>query len=121
MLWSGHRSLCVCVSCHGRGLLPACVQDVSPARREKSPAAPARDTSPPPTKLHVGKLTRNVTEEHVREIFSHYGKLVACNLAVDPRVQLPKGYAVVEYASNEDATRAMDYMDGAQLDGNMIS
>ncbi len=27
------------------------------------------------TRLHVGRLTRNVKEEHVREIFSTFGKL----------------------------------------------
>jgi RNA-binding protein with serine-rich domain 1 len=101
-------------------------QDASPEPRDRSPAAAAaagggRDKSPPPTKLHVGKLTRNVTEEHVREIFGHYGALVGCSLAVDPRVSLPKGYAVVEFDAAEDAARAMDYMDGAQLDGNVIT
>lgn len=93
--------------------------------RKSSPAgaaapAAARDKSPPPTKLHVSKLTRNVTAEHVSEIFSTYGTLVACTLAVDQQVQLPKGYAVVEFASAEEAERAKDYMDGAQLDGNVL-
>ncbi len=27
------------------------------------------------TKVHVGNLTRNVTKEHVKEIFSHFGKV----------------------------------------------
>jgi RNA-binding protein with serine-rich domain 1 len=62
-----------------------------------------------------------VGEEHVREIFSHYGTLVACSLAIDARVQLPKGFAVVEFAAPEEAARAVDYLDGAQLDGNVIT
>jgi RNA-binding protein with serine-rich domain 1 len=87
----------------------------------KSPAAAAnRDRSPPPTKLHVSKLTRNVTAEHVSEIFSIYGTLVSCTLAMDPKVQLPKGFAVVEFANAEEAEKAKDYMDGAQLDGNVL-
>jgi RNA-binding protein with serine-rich domain 1 len=56
----------------------------------------------------------------VREIFGAYGELKSCTLAVDERVQLPKGYAVVEFAQREDAERAKDYMDGGQLDGNVI-
>jgi hypothetical protein len=46
-----------------------------------------------PRKLHVSKLTRNVSEEHVREIFGHYGSITSCQLAIDERVQLSKGYA----------------------------
>jgi hypothetical protein len=46
-----------------------------------------------PRKLHISKLTRNVTEEHVREIFAHYGNITTCQLAIDERVQLSKGYA----------------------------
>lgn len=57
----------------------------------------------------------------MREIFSHYGTLVACSLAIDARVQLPKGFAVVEFAAPEEAARAVDYLDGAQLDGNVIT
>ncbi len=56
----------------------------------------------------------------MREIFGAYGELKSCTLAVDERVQLPKGYAVVEFAQREDAERAKDYMDGGQLDGNVI-
>lgn len=82
--------------------------------------SPARDKSPPPTKLHVTKLTRNVTAEHVEEIFGVYGTLVSCSLAIDPKVQLPKGYAEVEFATAEEAERAKEYMDGAQLDGNVL-
>jgi hypothetical protein len=46
-----------------------------------------------PRKLHISKLTRNVSEEHVREIFAHYGAITSCALAIDERVQLSKGYA----------------------------
>eukprot|EP00775_Hariotina_reticulata_P001500 gene1500-1838_t len=73
-----------------------------------------------PRKLHVSKLTRNVSEEHVREIFSTFGELASCSLAVDERVQLPKGYAVVEFIDREDAERAKEVMDGGQIDGNIL-
>jgi RNA recognition motif-containing protein len=56
----------------------------------------------------------------VSEIFSLYGTLVSCTLAMDAKVQLPKGFAVVEFATGEEAEKAKDYMDGAQLDGNTL-
>ncbi len=56
----------------------------------------------------------------MEEIFGIYGSIVSCNLAMDPKVQLPKGFAVVEFATAEEAERAKDFMDGAQLDGNVL-
>jgi RNA recognition motif-containing protein len=68
----------------------------------------------------VSKLTRNVTEEHLREIFSTYGTLIHCELAIDERYQLPKGYAIIEYDTQAQADAAHEYMNEGQLDGNII-
>ena len=35
----------------------------------------ARSGSPPSTKIHIGRLTRNVNREHLQEIFSTFGKI----------------------------------------------
>ena len=43
-----------------------------------------------PVRLHVGHLTRNVTEAHLREIFGCYGKLRGVDLALDRAVNLPR-------------------------------
>merc|ERR1719422_2678538 len=37
--------------------------------------AGARSQTPPPTKIHIGRLTRNVNREHLQEIFSTFGKI----------------------------------------------
>ena len=31
--------------------------------------------TPPPTKIHIGRLTRNVNRDHLQEIFSTFGKI----------------------------------------------
>lgn len=95
--------------------LPAAAQAADKGAAASEPSGEAG-----PRKLHVSKLTRNVTAEHVSEIFSAYGTLLSCSLPLDERVQLPKGYAVVEFGSSEEAERARDYLDGGQLDGNVI-
>jgi RNA recognition motif-containing protein len=41
-------------------------------------------------------------------------------LAVDKNVNLPRGFAHVEFKNHEDAQRAIDYMHEGQLDGNII-
>mgnify|MGYP001026127062 FL=1 len=56
-------------------LLTLCVQDGSNSE---------------PARLHVGHLTRNVTDEHVKEIFGTFGKLKSVELAIDRVVNLPR-------------------------------
>ena len=60
-------------------------------------------------------------EEHIKEIFSVYGELTHVELVMDTRVNLPRGYAYVEFADKEAAEKARDYMDGGQIDGNHIT
>ena len=71
--------------------------------------------------LHVRNLTRNVNEEHLREIFGNYGSIKNVELAIDALVQLPKGYAFIEFASVDLAKAAVQHMDGGQIDSNVVS
>ncbi len=77
-------------------------------RRRRSP-------SPQPKKLHVGNLTRNVNEEHLREIFGQWGKLLRVELGWDRRIDQPKGFAYVEYDKYADSVEALKRMDGVRL------
>jgi len=47
------------------------------------PQANGRAASPQTCKLHVGHLTRNVNEAHIREIFAAFGPLAGVELAMD--------------------------------------
>ncbi len=69
----------------------------------------------------MGRLTRNVTQEHIHEIFSHFGKLKSVDLAIDKTVNLPRGFAYVVFETRAEAEEARRYMDGGQLDGNVIT
>lgn len=69
----------------------------------------------------VSHLTRNVLEGHVREIFSNFGELKTVELAMDKYLNLPRGFAYVEYSLHEDAVKAQIHMDGGQLDGKVLS
>ena len=63
----------------------AAVPAAKPAAEEvKGTKRAAADAST--TKLHVGKLTRNVTQEHVREIFATFGALKNVDLSIDRAV-----------------------------------
>lgn len=92
-------------------------------------------------------MTRNVTKDHVNEIFSHYGKfeiknhliIILLGMALqlllnlisgsikfiefpaDRFHKLGRGFAYVEYTNAEDAENAMKHMDGGQIDGQEVT
>lgn len=78
--------------------------------------APEAETS----RLHVGHLTRNVQQEHIHEIFSTFGTVKHVELAMDKAVNLPRGFAYVEFSKRSEAEEAQRLMDGGQLDGNQL-
>ncbi|KAL6567642.1 hypothetical protein OROGR_001310 [Orobanche gracilis] len=70
--------------------------------------------------LHVDQLSRNVNENHLKEIFGNFGEVVNVRLAIDHVVNIPKGFAYVEFKNRVDADKAQLYMDGAQVDGKVV-
>lgn len=65
--------------------------------------------------LNVSSLTRNVREEHLRELFGLYGVIISCTLAVDKLAGIPKGYAYVEFDSVHEAELAREHLNGVRL------
>jgi RNA recognition motif-containing protein len=53
-------------------------------RRSRRSRSPLR--RPETGKLHVSKLTRNVNSAHLEEIFGHFGKVTAAEVAMDRTV-----------------------------------
>ncbi|EHB09175.1 RNA-binding protein with serine-rich domain 1 [Heterocephalus glaber] len=80
-------------------------------RRRRSP-------SPKPTKVHIGRLIRNVTKDHIMEISSTYGKIKMIDMPVESmHPHLSKGYAYVEFENPDEAEKALKHMDGGQIGG----
>lgn len=81
-----------------------------------------RSTSPKPTRIHIGRLTRNVTKDHIIEIFSTYGEIKSVDYPLDRlHPTHARGFAYIEFAKWEDAESAMKHMDGGQIDGNEVT
>nr|GMC72313.1 serine/arginine-rich splicing factor SR45-like [Ipomoea batatas]GMC74418.1 serine/arginine-rich splicing factor SR45-like [Ipomoea batatas]GMC75615.1 serine/arginine-rich splicing factor SR45-like [Ipomoea batatas]GMC76333.1 serine/arginine-rich splicing factor SR45-like [Ipomoea batatas] len=67
------------------------------SKRGRSPAAQPKKASPPPRKvspipeslvLHVEHLSRNVNENHLKEIFGNFGEVVRVQLVIDREVSI---------------------------------
>jgi RNA recognition motif-containing protein len=71
------------------------------------------------TKLYVGNLPFSATEDTVRALFSKHGTVEKVALIADRDTGRPRGFAFVEM-SNADASRAMQALNGADMDGRSL-
>lgn len=46
--------------------------------------------------------------------------IMQVDLQVDPKLNISKGFAFVEFDNADDASRGQQFMDGGQIDGNKI-
>lgn len=67
--------------------------------------------------LFVGDLARFCTEEDLYETFSHFGKVVEVVIKKSKKDRTSLGYGFVWLASEEQAERAMDRLNGVALCG----
>ena len=71
------------------------------------------------TKLFVGNLPFTATEETVRALFSKHGTVEKVSLITDRDTGRPRGFGFVEM-SNEDASRAIQALNGADFQGRPL-
>ncbi len=72
------------------------------------------------TKLFVGKLSYNTTDESLAELFSQFGKVASAQVAKDRDTQQSKGFGFVEMDEAADAQQAINLLDGKEFEGRMI-
>lgn len=72
------------------------------------------------TRLYVGNLSFNTTEDALRGLFAQAGTVTSCNVIMDRFTNKSRGFAFVEMASQEEATKAVSQLNGKELDGRML-
>jgi cold-inducible RNA-binding protein len=73
------------------------------------------------TKLYVGNLNYNTTEDALRQAFSADGREVASvSIIMDRETGRSRGFAFVEMATAEGAQQALQQLDGADLEGRTL-
>ncbi|MCX6896856.1 MAG: RNA-binding protein [Verrucomicrobia bacterium] len=73
------------------------------------------------TKLFVGNLSFNTTENALHDAFAAHGSVVEANLMMDRMTGRPRGFGFVTMGSPEEAEKAIQAMNGAQLDGRALT
>ena len=73
------------------------------------------------TKLFVGNLSFNTTENDLQDAFAAHGTVTEANLMMDRTSGRPRGFAFVTMSSPEEAQKAIDALNGAMLDGRNLT
>ncbi|BAM41821.1 uncharacterized protein TOT_040000201 [Theileria orientalis strain Shintoku] len=71
------------------------------------------------SKVYVYPLTTNITEDHVKEIFGHFGKVVNVEFHSYEK-ENSKRYGIVDFETNDDARNSVAHMNEGEIDGLKI-
>ena len=67
------------------------------------------------TKLFVGNLSFNTTENDLQDAFAAHGTVTEANLMMDRSTGRPRGFAFITMSSPEEARKAIDALNGSTL------
>ena len=73
------------------------------------------------TKLFVGNLSFNTTENDLQDAFAAHGTVTEANLMMDRATGRPRGFGFVTMSCAEEAQNAINALNGANLDGRNLT
>lgn len=73
------------------------------------------------TKLFVGSLSWNVDDDQLRNFFAAVGTVESAKVITDRESGRSRGFGFVEMSSDEEAKKAIDELNGKELDGRGIT
>ncbi len=71
--------------------------------------------------LFVAGLPYDVDNEELKAIFEEYGAVTSAKVILDKETHKSRGFGFVEMSESADAKKAIDGLNGAQLDGKTLS
>jgi RNA recognition motif-containing protein len=71
-------------------------------------------------KLYVGNLSRDVTEDELREAFSPFGRITELTIIKDRFNGVSKGFGFVEFADDEEAKKAIAGLHRKEMKGRSL-
>ena len=71
-------------------------------------------------KLIVLNLPRDFSEDALAKLFKAHGNIKACNLVIDDKTGVSKGFGFVEMALEHEAVIAIEELHGSKVNKNKI-
>ena len=73
------------------------------------------------TKLYVGNLSFNTSNQDLQELFAGAGTVESTNIIEDRETGRSRGFAFVEMSSSEEAQNAISQFNGKEVDGRSLN
>ncbi len=73
------------------------------------------------TKLYVGNLTYDITDNDLQELFAPHGPVTEVKLVQDRETGKPRGFAFVTMATPEGAQAAVQALNGKDVKGRALT
>jgi cold-inducible RNA-binding protein len=73
------------------------------------------------TKLYVGNLSYNTTEDDLRQLFSQAGEIKEVALIMDRDTRQSKGFGFVEMATQAEAEKAIQMFNDYEVEGRRLT
>src|SRR6476661_5199988 len=72
------------------------------------------------TKLYVGNLSFNTTNQDLNDLFGQIGTVESANVVEDRDTGRSRGFGFVEMSSKEEADNAIAQLNGKEVDGREL-
>ena len=72
------------------------------------------------TKLYVGNLPYRMSEEELKDLFGEKGTVLSVRIITDSRTGRSKGFGFVEMENDDQAQKAIDELDGSEVQGRTV-
>ncbi len=73
------------------------------------------------TKLYVGNLSFNTTNQDLQDLFAQVGTVESANVVEDRDTGRSRGFGFVEMSSKEEAQAAIEQLNGKEVDGRGLN
>ena len=73
------------------------------------------------TKLFVGNLSFNATQDQIRDLFAAHGTVLEVDIIKDKFSGRPRGFGFVSMESKEGADAAVKALNGKDIDGRALT
>lgn len=73
------------------------------------------------TNLFVGSLAYSTTDDSLREFFEQIGEIERASVAKDRETNRSRGFGFVTFVDEANNQKAIDELDGKELDGRTIN
>ncbi len=70
--------------------------------------------------IYAGNLSYNTQDNELNDAFSEFGEVSSAKVIMDRDTGRSKGFGFVEMANDDDGKKAIEALDGTDLDGRTI-